>query len=260
MTDTTNTKLTAIAKAIKAVEKKRYIGGAIEIGKLLHEAREQCEHGEYMDWLKSNFSWSHDTSRRYRDVYELSQNPQFADFAKWDISLSALYRVAILLKDEEDDPDFRAAGFAIIEAAKQGRVSCKMAIEIEQTTIAARILADNPPVDPPDPPPVEPEETETELEETEPPVIDLPLSALAKDIMAAFHTINSVTPCNPVWSEIMQGNVETIACRERLDAMRQAMSLLGSVYSKHTKTSKVKEAADRAAHRSETKKVLEDAQ
>jgi hypothetical protein len=69
----------------------------VEIGKLLHEAHEQCEHGEWLPWLNDNFSWSIDTATRYRDVYDLSQIPQFADFAEWDISTSAIYLLARLV-------------------------------------------------------------------------------------------------------------------------------------------------------------------
>jgi hypothetical protein len=133
----TNTRLPEIAKAIKLLEKKN-IGNIVAIGKLLHEAHEQCDHGEWLPWLKDNFSWSDDTATRYRDVYALSQIPQFADFAKWDISISALYRVAFCLID--NGPDYQAAGLAIIEAARHGRVSCKMAIEIE-TNILDECLA-----------------------------------------------------------------------------------------------------------------------
>jgi Protein of unknown function (DUF3102) len=125
------TYLRDIACQIKALE-KRTIANVIEIGRLLEEAS-KCEHGEYMAWLKTNFSWSHDTSIRYRDVYAASQIPQIADFATLDISISALYRAAVCLTD--DDPDYQAAGRAIIEAAKHGRVSCKMAISIESDTI-----------------------------------------------------------------------------------------------------------------------------
>jgi hypothetical protein len=116
--------LPQIAKAIKTIEKKKLISGAIEIGKLLCEASEQCEHGEYMDWIKAEFGWSHSTSLNYRNVYALSQNRNSCDFDKLDISLSALYAVARLLRDDSSAHP-QTVGNAILEAAKHGRVSFK---------------------------------------------------------------------------------------------------------------------------------------
>jgi hypothetical protein len=122
-----NRTLPQIAKAIKALEKKS-IQNVIEIGRLLHEASGKCEHGEFMPWLESEFGWSHDTSLNYRNVYHLSENPKFSDFTKLDISVSALYRVAHLLSD--DGSEHQAIALAVIEAARQGRVSYKMACAI----------------------------------------------------------------------------------------------------------------------------------
>jgi hypothetical protein len=54
-TRTSNRTLPQIAKAIKAVE-KRGIRDIVEIGKLLHEAEQQCEHGDYMKWIKAMYA------------------------------------------------------------------------------------------------------------------------------------------------------------------------------------------------------------
>jgi hypothetical protein len=151
----TNKTLLQIAKAIKVLEKKT-IQNVVEIGKLLCEASEQCDHGEYMPWLKSEFGWSHDTSLNYRNVYVLSQNPNFSDFAKLNISISALYLVARYLKD--DDQVSQAAGVAIIEAAKGGRVSYHM---------AQAIIALHDDQSEPDPPSAESDD-EPDSEEPEP--------------------------------------------------------------------------------------------
>jgi hypothetical protein len=124
----TNTRtLPQIAKAIKTLE-KRTIQNVIEIGKLLHEASAKCEHGEYMDWLKSEFSWSDQTALNYRHVYNLTQNPNSLDFAGLNISISAVYLVARCLKSEA--PDDLAAGKAIIAAAKKDRVTYPKAAAI----------------------------------------------------------------------------------------------------------------------------------
>jgi hypothetical protein len=49
-----------ISAQIKALEKSS-IQNTAEIGRLLHEAEQQCAHGEYMKWLRSEFGWSHDS-------------------------------------------------------------------------------------------------------------------------------------------------------------------------------------------------------
>lgn len=121
--------LAKISQKIKALEKNS-IQNVVEIGKLLQEASEQCEYGEYMNWLKSQFGWSHQTSLRYRSVYNLSQNQQIVDFAKLDISISALYEVADLFRNFFDLPICLAAGEAIINAAKSGRVTYRMTRDI----------------------------------------------------------------------------------------------------------------------------------
>jgi Protein of unknown function (DUF3102) len=133
-----NHTLPQIAKAIKALEKKT-IANVVEIGRLLHEAKEQCEFGEYMKWLESEFGWSHDTALNYRNVYDLKIRTR-SDFADWDITLSALYLVARLLKD--DEPDHRGVGEAILAAAQRGRVSHSIAKEI-----SGKYLNDHPDVE-----------------------------------------------------------------------------------------------------------------
>jgi hypothetical protein len=126
-----NTALILISAKIKALENKT-ITNIVEIGRLLHEASEQCEHGEFLDWLEENFGWSHDTFLNYRNIFELSQNPNVSDFDKLDISLTALYMAARLMGKRYviKHPDGEAAGLAIIEAAKHGRVSHRTAFEI----------------------------------------------------------------------------------------------------------------------------------
>lgn len=127
-TDNTDA-LTQIATQIKALEKKNF-RNVIEIGKLLHEASEQCEHREYLPWLKREFAWSYMTAKRYRDVFRLHDNYQIGDFDQFEISISALYLVAEHIDGEEAWK--QTGGAAILEAAKSGRVTYKKALEIFQ--------------------------------------------------------------------------------------------------------------------------------
>jgi hypothetical protein len=119
--------LAQISQQIRALE-KRTISNVVEIGKLLEEASELCEHGEYMKWLADEFGWSHSTSLRYRAVFQLSQNRQIGDFDKWNISISALYLLARLEKnDSEYGSSEWLARAEIIEAAQRGdRVTYRM--------------------------------------------------------------------------------------------------------------------------------------
>jgi Protein of unknown function (DUF3102) len=142
-------KLAQISIQIKALEKIT-VNTIAEIGGLLERASELCKHGEYMAWLKAEFGWSHTTALRYRDVYAMSQSPQFGEFGldlgELNISISALYMVARLLRDKtvegHGSPEVRATGVAIIEAAKKSRVTWQMAAtmlrdDIEKTEAAA---------------------------------------------------------------------------------------------------------------------------
>ena len=72
--------LSQISAQIKVLEKKS-LKNLIEIGRLLRMAEEQCNHGQYMEWIKTEFAWlSHDTSLNYRYLYDLSRNPNCSDF------------------------------------------------------------------------------------------------------------------------------------------------------------------------------------
>ena len=127
--------LVQISAKIKALEKKS-ITNVVAIGKLLQEADEQCKHGEYLKWLKTEFAWSHQTSLRYREVYRLTQNPHNVDFEKLNISLTALYEVSDYVFSEAcGKAGHLVAGMAVIEAARHHRVSCAEAKEIIDKTL-----------------------------------------------------------------------------------------------------------------------------
>jgi hypothetical protein len=110
-----NRDLNSICREIKKIEKGN-IANAVKTGDLLEQAFQQCEHGQWGDWLQDNFRWSTTTAQRYRDVFALSQNPQFGDFSKLDLSVSALYLAA---EKGPDDPGTKA----LFVAARKGRVT-----------------------------------------------------------------------------------------------------------------------------------------
>src|SRR5262249_12380019 len=69
-----------------------------EVGDLLLEARSQCEHGEWMNWLEQ-FDWSWNTATRYADVAELGS--KFCKLKNLKLAASTLY--ALVEHDNEDD-------------------------------------------------------------------------------------------------------------------------------------------------------------
>src|SRR6266850_2274986 len=84
--------LAQISKKIKALERNT-IQNVVETGKLLHEASEKCEHGEYQAWIEREFGWSYRTAVRYRDVYDF-QKCHSVTFRTMNFTLTALYLVA----------------------------------------------------------------------------------------------------------------------------------------------------------------------
>lgn len=121
--------LAQIAKAVRALE-KHSIANVLEIGRLLQIAYDQCEHGDYLDWLEAQFGWSYRTALRYRNAFNF-QKCHNVTFENLNLSLSAVY----LVSEIDENPTARDA---IIEAAKTGRVSLR---------IARKIVADHQPPD-----------------------------------------------------------------------------------------------------------------
>lgn len=84
--------LDTIADHIHRLERKN----VFEIGDLLLEARAQCKHGEWMEWLKQ-FGWAWDTADRYAAVAELGA--KFRKLRNLKVPTTTLYD----LLDREDD-------------------------------------------------------------------------------------------------------------------------------------------------------------
>lgn len=64
----------------------------IDIGKRLAMVKGRLEHGQFGEWIRHEFDWSHDTVGRFMNVAKrLGDNPQFAEFQP-----SVLYLLAKL--------------------------------------------------------------------------------------------------------------------------------------------------------------------
>jgi hypothetical protein len=225
--------LPQIAKAIKALEKKD-IRSAIEKGKLLEEASKKCDHGQYMEWLKTEFGWSHSTSLRYRSVHNLSQNRQFGDFAKLNISISAVYLLAnsdVLVRN------------AIIKAAKSGRVSYRIALDILEKW---KHPEPNPP-----PPPAKPDSPSDSAEESdeESPTDD----DTKEQLIELTELVNGMLDTSNRIAELTQEMSANDLAKIDVAKLHKSIRTLQAVYDAHAEKSAVKAAADRAADRAEEK-------
>jgi hypothetical protein len=111
MTASTNEKrsLDIIATDIHRIERDNIFA----VGKLLTEADDACDHGEWLPWLQANFNWwSHDTALRYMAAFKLS-----AKYARVR-NLRVPSRIIYALADDLDDPDLPAIIEALDKAAK----------------------------------------------------------------------------------------------------------------------------------------------
>jgi Protein of unknown function (DUF3102) len=224
--------LEQISQQIKALDKKT-IQNTVEIGRLLFEAEQQCSHGEYMKWLRSEFGWSHDTSLNYRKVYRLSQNPKFSDFDRLNISVSVLYLVA----DHIDDEALwtQTGCEAILEAAKSGRVSYRMACDIfAKHKDAAWVL---PPAKPD--PAIKPDEESADDDDDTTP-LSFPKGRLAATVKGML----AIGEHDPTWKNI----IDYIG----VDQLHWIITTLKAVHDNYNRTSKasvIKAQADRAEER-----------
>jgi len=71
---------------------KRMLGDVVEIGRILHEAKVLCGHGNFLPWLDHEFGWTDRTARNFMRVYELSKTSE--NFSDLDLPVSAVYLLA----------------------------------------------------------------------------------------------------------------------------------------------------------------------
>ena len=93
---------------------KQAISSVIEIGGRLHACKFLVGHGNWADWLKTEFDWSERTARYFISVYDLAKSKS-ANFAELGLPLSAIY----LLAAPSTPPD---AVDEVTERAERGEV------------------------------------------------------------------------------------------------------------------------------------------
>jgi Protein of unknown function (DUF3102) len=241
--------LPQIVKAIKALEKTN-ISNVVEIGRLLQEASEKCEHGKYQAWLAIHFGWSYRSAVNYRNVFDFSQKCKRFTFEHF--TLSAIYVVAGL---DTEIPWQAAAYKAILETASHRRINHR------EASGTVRFHFDNQPepaapVEPPaipprpirdDPPPAEFDDDEIEADdgddETETPSssdddADADDEREQEIMLIQLKDMLEIPEGDRIWPAL----IADIGAAK----LRKFIMMLQAVYEAHCENSAVKSAADRA--------------
>jgi DUF3102 family protein len=129
---------TELAQSIRDIEgsvvklSDAVVGHTIAIARILGAARPHFKHGEWGQWLASEFKWSARTSARYWSVYKLMTKVPYLN--KLKLSVSVLYLLAELRSHMNYENPITA--FAqIIALARTQRVTVEMAQEIIKPTV-----------------------------------------------------------------------------------------------------------------------------
>jgi hypothetical protein len=123
-----NTKrdLAVIAGDIHALQSR----SIFDIGKLLIEARDACEHGEWGDWLDREFDWSADTADNYMAAARLAD--KFRTVRNLKVPMRTIYE----LGRDDDIPaaDLLAIIAALAKASKAKQINASRADDVINLT------------------------------------------------------------------------------------------------------------------------------
>jgi Protein of unknown function (DUF3102) len=116
--------LDAIASDIHDLERRNIF----DIGKLLIEAQDTCEHGNWMQWLDDQFEWSNKTAENYMNAFRLKA--KFETVSNLKVPVTIIYELA----GELDDADLAAKIEALAKASKKKPLSVANAFEVVELT------------------------------------------------------------------------------------------------------------------------------
>jgi hypothetical protein len=105
---------------------RRETADILTIGGLLAEAKEQVPHGEWLPWLKNEFSMSERSAQKYVKAADFVAKYELG--ADLKLSPSALFLLSRYDRREVTD--------AVIKAAKEKRLGCDQAKQIIDKTLA----------------------------------------------------------------------------------------------------------------------------
>jgi|DEB0MinimDraft_4_1074332.scaffolds.fasta_scaffold51908_1 hypothetical protein len=118
-----------------ATSARRTVEQAATCGRALLAAKDQCEHGQWMHWLRQNFDYDTSTARRYMDVAKCASVHNLADYS----SVASVLRV---LADE------RAAERATAQPEPEPEPEPQPGPAAEQWTPPADMPPEEPPAAP----------------------------------------------------------------------------------------------------------------
>jgi hypothetical protein len=157
----------------------------------------------------------------YRSIYHLTQKPNSLDFAKLNLSISAAYFVARMLKENQ------AATRAVIAAAKKGRVTYQMAVKIFEDYVSDHRPEPEPDDDPPDDDPPDDDLDDDDDDDDTKPLI----SKLVEEL-------SNISADDSAWPAVI-ADIGTAV-------LGKLIRTLQAVFEKHSEISDVKRKADRA--------------
>jgi hypothetical protein len=126
--------LDTIADDINQLER----ANIFDIGGLLIEAKAQCEHGQWMPWLETEFAWSADTAERYMKVARLGE--KFRTVRNLKLAPTTLYRLA----DHENEDDLPAIIDELEKHATKKSLKPREAERVIRVGIGRRRFGDRP--------------------------------------------------------------------------------------------------------------------
>ena len=115
-----------------------------EIGRKLAEARHQLDPFQFSSWLQAEFDWSRRTAYNFIQVYEAFPEFASANFARLNISISALYLLAAPSTQPEIRHDFLSRALA---GERIGHKVVQAAIRSAKAVASEKVMTAVPDVD-----------------------------------------------------------------------------------------------------------------
>lgn len=126
--------LDEIADGIHKLERRNII----DIGNLLLEAKAQCEHGQWLQWLYSEFGWSSTTAERYMKAADLAS--KFHILQNLRLAATTLYELA----DHEPEEDLPEIIEELAKHATKSRLAPRDAKRVIKIGIGRHRFGDYP--------------------------------------------------------------------------------------------------------------------
>lgn len=126
--------LDEIADGIHKLERRNII----DIGNLLLEAKAQCEHGQWLQWLYSEFGWSSTTAERYMKAADLAS--KFHILQNLRLAATTLYELA----DHEPEEDLPEIIEELAKHATESRLAPRDAKRVIKIGIGRHRFGDYP--------------------------------------------------------------------------------------------------------------------